>query len=98
MLTVPCDSPGLPLDLVGRLHDAQQSSHANLAIATTGGRLHPVFCLCRRSLLAQLEAYLLGGGRKVAAWCADMGAIEVDFSDQCQAFDNFNTLGDLTRS
>ncbi len=98
VLTVPCDSPGLPLDLVSRLHDAQQTSQANLAIAKADGRLHPVFCLCRRSLLAQLEAYLRGGGRKVAAWCADMGAIEVDFSDQSQAFGNFNTLDDLTRS
>lgn len=98
VLTAPCDSPGLPLDLVSRLHGAQQASHANLAIAKASGHLHPVFCLCRRSLLAQLEAYLRGGGRKVAAWCADMGAIEVDFSDQSESFGNFNTLDDLTRS
>lgn len=98
VLTAPCDSPGLPLDLVSRLDSALQASHANLAIAKAGGRLHPVFCLCRRSLLGQLEAYLQGGGRKVAAWCADMGAIEVDFSDQSEAFGNFNTLGDLAKS
>lgn len=98
VLTAPCDSPGLPLDLASRLHGALAAGHANLAIAMAGGRLHPVFCLCRRSLLAELEAYLLGGGRRVAAWCADMGAIEVDFSDQKDAFGNFNTLDDLTRS
>jgi molybdopterin-guanine dinucleotide biosynthesis protein A len=98
VVTAPCDSPRLPLDLVCRLHSALRAAHANLAIAAAGGRLHPVFCLCERSLLPQLEAYLQDGGRKVAAWCAEMGAVEVDFSDQCEAFDNFNTLDDLARS
>jgi molybdopterin-guanine dinucleotide biosynthesis protein A len=98
VLTAPCDSPGQPLDLVSRLHSALLAAKADLAIARAGGRLHPVFCLCRRSLLPQLEAYLLDGGRKVATWCADMGAIEVDFSDQSEAFGNFNTLDDLTRN
>jgi molybdopterin-guanine dinucleotide biosynthesis protein A len=98
VLTVPCDSPRLPLDLVDRLHRALRTGQANLAIAKADGRLHPVFCLCRSSLFPQLEAYLQGGGRKVAAWCSEMGAIEVDFSDQSEAFGNFNTLDDLTRS
>jgi len=96
VVTVPCDSPKLPLDLVQRLHRALDAAPANLAIATAGGRLHPVFCLCRRSLLPSLAAYLHGGGRKVAHWCAAMGAVEVDFSDQLEAFGNFNRLEDLT--
>jgi len=95
VLTVPCDSPKLPVDLVSRLHRALQTGHANLAIATVASRLHPVFCLCRRSLLPPLEAYLQGGGRKVATWCAEMNAVEADFSDQSEAFSNFNTLNDL---
>lgn len=95
--TAPCDSPNLPLDLVSRLHTALNAANANLAIATAGGRLHPVFCLCRTSLLPALEAYLLSGGRKVAQWCFQMGAIEVDFSDQLEAFGNFNTLDDLRK-
>jgi len=94
--TVPCDSPKLPLDLVTRLHHALNAAQANLAIATAGGRLHPVFCLCRTSLRASLEAYLQGGGRKVADWCSAMGAVEVDFSDKPDAFGNFNRLEDLT--
>lgn len=96
--TVPCDSPNLPLDLVDRMHLALNSANANIAIATAGGRLHPVFCLCRTSLLPSLDAYLDGGGRKVALWCAEMKAVEVDFSDQPEAFGNFNTLADLDKS
>lgn len=97
VVTAPCDSPGLPLDLVGRLHHALLAGQANLAIVRAADRLHPVFCLCHRSLQPQLAAYLENGGRRVAAWCAAMGAIEVDFSDQCAAFGNFNSLDDLSR-
>ncbi|AXS81126.1 molybdenum cofactor guanylyltransferase MobA [Dechloromonas sp. HYN0024] len=95
VVTAPCDSPDLPYDLVDRLYQALRAGPANLAIARTAERIHPVFCLCHRSLLPQLTAYLEGGGRRVAAWCAAMGAIEVDFSDQGDAFGNFNTLDDL---
>ena len=98
VLTAPCDSPRLPLDLASRMHDALLSTNANVAIARAGERLHPVFCLCRRSLQEELEAYLASGSRKVAGWCAEMGTIEVDFSDQCEAFGNFNTLDDLANS
>lgn len=96
--TAPCDSPRLPLDLVARLHAALNAADANLAIATAGGRPHPVFCLCRTSLLPALGAYLHGGGRKVALWCSEMHAIEVDFSDQLEAFANFNTFDDLNKT
>lgn len=49
VVTVPCDSPYLPLDLVSRLQAGLQSSAAGLAVAHVEGRLHPVFCLCRTS-------------------------------------------------
>ena len=96
--TAPCDSPYLPADLVRRLHAALLASGAPLAIARADGRLHPVFCLCRTALCTSLESYLLDGGRRVAQWCAEMGAVEVDFDDQAAAFGNFNTLQDLAEN
>ena len=96
--TAPCDSPYLPLDLVDRLLAGLQATGTDIAIASAGGRIHPVFCLCRTTLRDELERYLQSGGRKVAMWCADMRAVEVDFSDQPEAFANFNTLADLTNS
>lgn len=93
--TAPCDSPFLPLDLIERLHAALQSSGADIAIASADGRIHPVFCLCRTILRDKLEEHLHSGGRKVASWCTEAGAVEVDFSDQPDAFRNFNTLADL---
>ena len=92
---VPCDSPHLPRDLVARLRAQLEANRADVAIATDGHRPHPVFCLCRRSVLPRLESYLAGGGRKVMHWCATIGAVQVAFADQPDAFRNFNTPEDL---
>ena len=52
--TVPCDSPFVPLDLVVRLHSALQENAADVAVARTADRIHPVFALYRRDLRADL--------------------------------------------
>ena len=56
-VTVPCDSPFLPTDLVERLHAALEAQPAELAVAKTGTQPHPVFCLVRRSVLPHLQAF-----------------------------------------
>lgn len=93
--TAPCDSPFLPEDLVARLHGAMARENAQLAVARTGDQVHPVFCLCRRSLHAHLRSFLAGGGRKIDAWYADLRVVEVPFDDQEAAFSNINTLTEL---
>lgn len=96
LATVPCDAPLLPLDLVARLAAALENGRAPLAAAFANGRLQPTFMLCRREALADLERYLAGGGRKIHAWLAEMGALEVPFAD-AQAFANINTPEELER-
>jgi molybdenum cofactor guanylyltransferase len=54
-----------------------------------------VFCLCRRSLLPHLNAYLETGGRKIDAWYSTLRVAEVGFDDQAGAFDNINTRDEL---
>jgi len=93
VLTVPCDSPFLPADLAKRLHRALGG--ADLAVAKSGGRTHPVFALCRRELLPRLSDYLARGGRKVDAWYAKLEVVEVAFDDEPDAFCNINTLDEL---
>jgi len=93
VVTVPCDSPFLPRDLVTRLADKLQ--HAQVAVARTGDQSHPVFCLCRASVAEHLAAFLAEGGRKVDAWYASLQTIEVDFDDQPEGFRNINTLEEL---
>ncbi len=95
LLTVPCDSPFLPLDLVSRLLAALQQTDADLAVARTGNQLQPAFCLCRSSLLPNLTQFLQAGGRKLGLWQAELNKVEVSFDDQTEAFANINTPAEL---
>ena len=97
VVTAPCDSPRLPHDLVGRLRRALLAGHANLAIVTANGRLHPVFCLCKREVLPHLTEFLAGGGRKIDRWYATLKVVEVAFDDEADAFENINTREELGR-
>ena len=93
--TAPCDSPFLPTDLIARLHAALENGSAELTVAKTGDQPHPVFCLCRKSVLASLTDFLDGGGRKIDAWYTRLKVVEVLFDDQASAFSNINTEEEL---
>ena len=93
--TVPCDSPFLPLDLIARLYAALSEQQADLAVARTGDQPHPVFCLCRKTVLPGLTAFLESGGRKIDAWYAALHVAEVQFDDEADAFSNINTVNEL---
>ena len=95
VLTVPCDSPLLPLDLAERLLSGMAASLADIAVASSEENAHPVFCLMKKSVLPSLQAYIESGERKVSAWQKSLNYIEVDFSDNFQAFTNLNTFDDL---
>ena len=92
-VTVPCDSPFLPADLVARLR--QHLGGNDLAVAKTGEQPHPVFALVKRSVKGNLEAFLAAGGRKIDAWYASLKVVEVSFDDEAEAFRNINTLEEL---
>lgn len=94
LLSVPCDSPLLPLDLVSRLRQAAEqasalSGQATLAIARSASGTHPVFCLMPRQYSQDLDAYLREGQRRVSAWQAQHPHVFVSFEDE-QAFTNIN--------
>jgi len=93
VVTVPCDSPFLPGDLVARLRGALGANQ--LAVAKTGAQPHPVFSLVSRGVLPHLEAFLTSGGRKIDAWYAALKVVEVRFDDEADAFRNINTLEEL---
>lgn len=95
LLTAPCDSPLLPLDLAPRMLASLLKNNTDIAVATSDGDTHPVFCLCKKSVLKSLEDYLVNGGRKVSTWQKSQKYIKVDFSDCSDAFVNLNTLEDL---
>jgi len=96
VLTVPCDSPFLPLDLLVRLQ--KQLAGKDLAVARTGDQPHPVFALVRTAVKKNLENFLAGGGRKIDAWYATLKVAEVAFDDETDAFRNINTREELNRA
>jgi molybdopterin-guanine dinucleotide biosynthesis protein A len=100
LVTVPCDTPNFPLDLVERLADALQAEGADIAMAATreNGELmvQPVFCLLKAELLESLVKYLHSGQRKIDRWTAQHRVATVTFED-ASAFDNANTPEELQR-
>ena len=98
VVTVPCDAPGLPADLVARLLSALLEGDTSAAVASSGGSTQPVFALYRRSVLPTLDGFLAAGGRKVDEWHSEIGAVHVVFDGAEHAFDNINTPEDLARA
>jgi molybdopterin-guanine dinucleotide biosynthesis protein A len=95
VVTAPCDSPFLPADLVFRLFSGLTATGAEVAVARTGERVHPVFCLCRRGVLPQLANYLASGERRMAGWYATLKVAEIAFDDEAEAFANINSRDEL---
>ena len=106
LVTVPCDTPRFPDDLVDRLAAALEADDAEIAMVATqepgqdGGdavwRTQPVFCLMRADLLASLVAFTSAGNRKIDSWTALHRCVEVRFDD-ADAFVGANTIAELQR-
>lgn len=95
LVTVPCDVPMFPTDLVKKLSEPfEKNVGLMLTVAATGGRHHPVFCMMRTELLPSMEEFLRKGGRKIDAWYGNIPHQAVEFGDEA-AFHNINTLQEL---
>ena len=107
LVTVPCDTPNFPSDLVVRLAQALDRQQADIAMAAapeTGKdgqrvvRSQPVFCLLRAELMESLAEFTRQGGRKIDAWTAQHQSVLVPFdtpADDPRAFANANTASEL---
>lgn len=107
LLTVPCDSPLFPADVVQRLAAAAMQNNSQVAFATAPQteadgsiemRSHPVFCLLHRDLRASLADYLASGSHRVMHWLTRQTHCTVAFDqvqDDPHAFANTNTPEDL---
>jgi molybdopterin-guanine dinucleotide biosynthesis protein A len=98
LVTVPCDSPLFPTDLVARLAQALESNDAEIAMAATledgALQVQPVFCLMKSDVLESLVRFTQNGQRKIDKWTAGLRCVEVPFDDP-QAFANANTPDEL---
>ena len=94
LVTVPCDSPFFPEDMVDKLYDALTASGGHVAVVKTGDQPHPVFTLVRRTVYEHLSEFMKGGGRKIDEWYSTLDITEVDFNDE-NLFGNINTPEEL---
>ena len=103
LVTVPCDTPLFPQDLVARLAEALEREDAEIAMAAAREedgqvRAQPVFSLMKRELMESLVRFTHEGGRKIDAWTAQHRTVLVPFDrpgDDASAFFNANTLAEL---
>jgi molybdopterin-guanine dinucleotide biosynthesis protein A len=84
IVTAPGDAPLLPRDLVERLMEAVAEREDSIAIAQSGGEVHPVIGLWPIALMRDLEEQLKAGVRKVLDWTGRHGTVAVAFP--CQRF------------
>ncbi|MFM8900156.1 MAG: molybdenum cofactor guanylyltransferase MobA [Burkholderiales bacterium] len=103
LVTVPCDSPHFPLNLVTKLTEAIATANPAPRAATVvtphspSHPTHPVFCLLHLSTQTELSVYLESGRRSMQGWLAQVQALQVPFENAC-AFANINTPQDLEQA
>jgi molybdopterin-guanine dinucleotide biosynthesis protein A len=105
LVTVPCDSPFFPLDLVEKLAAAATAKQSLIAMVQTPRssdntwELQPVFCLMHRSLIHSLKDYLASGQRKISAWAQQQTPLALcefeETAESAHPFANANTLQEL---
>ena len=79
IVTVSTDAPFLPLDLTQRLRSAIADAPRTIALAASGGNVHPVIGLWPVALADDLEEQLEAGVRKVLHWTDRHASTVVDF-------------------
>jgi molybdopterin-guanine dinucleotide biosynthesis protein A len=97
VVTAAGDTPFVPADLVTRLVTAQGAERAELAVAASGGRTHPVFGLWPLAVATALRQAITGEEiRKVDRFTARYRVATVAFDDASgDPFFNINAPDDL---
>lgn len=95
VLTLPCDMPRLPRDLLSRL-EAGLAGGAAVAVAASGGRLHPVCALWHVRARPRLSPYIAAGRSSLKGFAEACGMAVVDWpAGEHDPFANANTPEDL---
>lgn len=98
VITLPCDSPFLPDDLLTRLH-ASLLPDQGAALPKSGEHLHVACGLWRVGVRAMLIDYAQSGGRSLHGLAERVGFTPVEWnSEPLDPFFNINTEQDLERA
>ena len=97
LLTVPGDTPFLPLDLVARFAEVRQRTGAPICRAASNGRIHPVVALWSAAMLPLVHRALTDRDRlSVAGFQAEVGSATAEWIvEGHDPFFNVNTPNDL---
>lgn len=100
VVSVPCDTPFLPHDLVLRLHETRATSGRSIACAASGNRIHHAVALWPTELRRSLrEALSQKGAQSIRGWANSHGVIQADWpGEPVDPFFNINTLEDLAEA
>jgi molybdopterin-guanine dinucleotide biosynthesis protein A len=100
ILSAPADCPFLPRDLAARLRQAVSAENAELAIAASRGRSHPVIGLWSVALREALRhALVVEGLHKVEEWARRRRVATVAWAaEPLDPFFNANTVQDLAEA
>jgi molybdopterin-guanine dinucleotide biosynthesis protein A len=97
VLTLPCDAPLLPADLAARLAEAL-TPPASVAVAASGGRLHPTCALWRVECCDELAGYIASGARSLWGFAERCGMVAIEWAvEPTDPFANANTPEELAR-
>ncbi len=94
VLTIPCDTPALPENLVDRLKPRALQPNVEIVVAATAGGWHPTIALYRKSLAQDLGRFIAQGERRVKDWIRSRAHEVVSF-DSPAAFANLNVPSDF---
>jgi len=100
LVTVPCDTPFLPADLVARLAQAAKDEGALLACAESDHQLHPVIGLWPVGIAKALRQALVGEDiRKIDRFTQRYRVAAADFpAKPIDPFLNVNTPDDIAKA
>jgi molybdopterin-guanine dinucleotide biosynthesis protein A len=99
LLSLPADAPLLPADLLARLETARRTARADIAVAASGGRAHPVLALWPLALREALRRALAEGERKIDRFTAAYHVVQAEWpAAPVDPFFNANTPEELAEA
>lgn len=95
ILTVPCDGKVIIDNYVEKMVTALNDTGSEIAVASDGTRLQPVYALLPVNLQNSLQQFLDAGDRKIDIWYQQHSMEKVEFIADTDLFANINSPRDL---
>lgn len=94
ILLSPCDVPNPPKDLYLRLN----ACSSLVSVAYDGQRRQNLHCLIQRPMWSSLVKFYDNDGRAMHRWLSSVDSVEIDFSDQAECFENYNSFEKMQKN